>query len=78
MRTRIFWSGNSQAVRIPVGFRFDTDLVEIYRADNGDIVLRPASSPGDGFLALFDDFDESFIAALEGRDLTPPQERGPG
>ncbi len=75
MLTKVFQSGNSQAVRIPVDFRFDVDTVEIFRADNGDIVLRPARSSADEFLALFEGFDDSFIAALEDRDDAPPQER---
>ena len=29
MMTKVFQSGNSQAVRIPVDFRFDVDTVEI-------------------------------------------------
>jgi antitoxin VapB len=31
--TKVFKSGNSQAVRIPVEFQFDTDEVEIFRRD---------------------------------------------
>ena len=35
MRTaKVFRSGNSQAVRIPVEFQFDTDEVEIFRRDD--------------------------------------------
>lgn len=40
MLTRVFQSGNSQAVRIPLDFRFDVDTVEIFRAENGDVILR--------------------------------------
>jgi antitoxin VapB len=32
--TKVFKSGNSQAVRIPVEFQFDTDEVEIFRRDD--------------------------------------------
>lgn len=74
MQTRVFQSGNSQAVRIPADFRFDVDVVDIFRAENGDIVLRPVKS-GEPFLALFDDFDEDFLEALAQRDNIPPQER---
>jgi antitoxin VapB len=37
--TKVFKSGNSQAVRIPVEFQFDTDEVEIFRRDD-ELVLR--------------------------------------
>lgn len=40
MRTaKVFRSGNSQAVRIPAEFQFDTDEVEIFRRDD-ELVLR--------------------------------------
>ena len=39
MKAKVFMSGNSQAVRLPKEFRFDTDEVEIFRRD-GDVVLR--------------------------------------
>lgn len=37
--TRVFMSGNSQAVRLPKEFRFGTDEVEIFRRGN-EVVLR--------------------------------------
>jgi antitoxin VapB len=37
--TRVFRSGNSQAVRIPREFQFDADELEILRRDD-EIVLR--------------------------------------
>lgn len=77
MLTKVFQSGNSQAVRIPADFRLDVDTIEILRAPNGDIILRPPRTPADDFLALFEGFDDDFIAALEDRDHTPPQEREP-
>ena len=36
--TRIFMSGNSQAVRIPAELRLDADRVEIFRTADGDLV----------------------------------------
>lgn len=76
MITKVFQSGNSQAVRIPFDFRLDVDKVEILRGENDDIILRPIKSiPAMAFLDLFSDFDEDFIQALEQRDNNPPQER---
>ena len=76
MITKVFQSGYSQAVRIPVGFRLDIDTVEILHGENSDIILRSFKPKADmEFLALFEGFDEDFIEALENRDLTPPQER---
>lgn len=76
MRTKVFQSGNSQAVRIPFDFRFDVDTVEILQGQNGDVILRPVKLQADmEFLALFSNFDDDFIQALEDRDTSPPQER---
>ena len=47
------------------------------RAENGDLILRPVIDKGEAFLDLFSGFDESFIQALEDRDMTPPQDRDP-
>lgn len=37
--TRVFQSGNSQAVRLPKEFRFESDEVEIFRRGR-EVVLR--------------------------------------
>lgn len=47
---RIFQSGNSQAVRLPKEFRFNTDKVEIFRRGD-EIVLREKPSNA---LTIFD------------------------
>ena len=77
MLTKIFQRGGCQAVRIPKNFRFDGDTVEIFRAENGDVVLRaPQSSQrGDELFAVLAQFDDDFIARVQARDNEPPQER---
>jgi antitoxin VapB len=45
-RARVFWSGRSQAVRLPKAFRFSTNEVTIHRAGNA-IVLQPLEVPRD-------------------------------
>ena len=66
MMTKIFQSGNSQAVRRPVDFRFDVDTVDILHGENTDIIFRPFKPKADmEFLALFEGLDEDFIEALE-------------
>ena len=46
-KARVFQSGNSQAVRLPKAFRFQSKEVEIFRRGN-EVVLRekPASLAG--------------------------------
>jgi len=63
---RVFWSGRSQAVRLPKEFRFDSHAVSIWREGNR-VVLEPLEVPVDergwpiGFWDVFgalpDDFD---------------------
>ncbi|MCQ0988891.1 antitoxin [Jiella marina] len=43
---KVFRSGNSQAVRLPKDFRFETSQVEITR-DGDAVVLRPADRKRD-------------------------------
>jgi antitoxin VapB len=70
--TRVFQSGNSQAVRLPKEFRFDVDEVEILRQGD-DVILRvPQRSAAVIFDALAA-LPEDFMA--EGREDAPPQER---
>jgi antitoxin VapB len=67
---KVFWSGNSQAIRLPRDFRFppDIDEVEIHR--EGDrIILEPVQ---------VEEWPESFWRAFEGmpEDFErPPQRR---
>ncbi len=69
---RVFKSGNSQAVRLPKEFRFESDQVEIFRRGD-EIVLRERPTSA---IAIFD-----ALASLpedlmeEGRQDAPPQER---
>ena len=57
---RVFKSGNSQAVRLPKEFRFDSEEVEIFRRGE-EVVLREKS---DGMARAFD-----LIASLPIEDL---------
>lgn len=55
---KIFWSGNSQAVRLPKEFRFsaDTEEVEIHR-EGARIILEPMQ---------VEEWPESFWRAFDG------------
>ena len=76
-KARVFMSGRSQAVRIPVEYRFASDEVFIRRnPQNGEIILsehpqRPS------LMEIFAMIDAAGGAEelLVDRDATPPQER---
>ena len=76
--SRVFMNGNSQAVRIPQEFRFDTSRVEIFRNADGDLVLHPMPADrGAALLNALNGFDDAFVAALEKErsELLPMQDR---
>ncbi len=70
--TRVFKSGNSQAVRIPQEFQLDVEEVEILRQGD-DIILRKKKNDLSDVLDIFNNFPEDFMQ--EGRNDPPPQER---
>lgn len=76
--SRVFMNGNSQAVRIPQEFRFDTSQVEIHRNADGDLVLHPvAADRGAALLQALNAFDDEFAQLLQAdqREQPPMQER---
>ncbi len=64
MRTRLFKSGNSLAVRIPKELHFDApvDDVEIERVGN-TLVVRPIGAPLANVLEKFAAFSPGFLKA---------------
>lgn len=69
-KAKVFWSGRSQAVRIPKEFRFDTDEVTIRR--EGDVIIleqRHAEPPAEDAWGWIDRlpgrFSDSATAATE-------------
>ncbi len=59
---KLFYSGNSQAVRLPREFRFAEDRVYIKRMGNA-IVLLPLGDPWRSLLDGLDLFSEDFMEA---------------
>jgi antitoxin VapB len=75
-KAKVFYSGRSQAVRIPAEFRFTTDEVYMRRdQQSGSLILSecPEDSWSDVFQALdAAGFPDDF---MENRDQGLPQER---
>ena len=55
--TKVFKFGNSQAIRLPKEFRFNTNEVEIFRRGD-EVVLRERSRTAAEILAIFESFSE--------------------
>jgi antitoxin VapB len=70
--TRVFKSGNSQAVRIPKEFQFDVTELEIFQRGE-EVILRKKRDNLSDVMDIFASFPEDFME--EGRDDSPPQER---
>ena len=70
--TRVFKSGNSQAVRLPRDFRLSSGTVEITRRGN-ELILRERPSGLGRAFELLAGMPTDFMA--EGRIDQPPQRR---
>jgi antitoxin VapB len=71
-RAKIFWSGRSQAVRLPKDFRFQGDEVRIRRHGNA-LILEPVADNWSWLDSLAGKLDEDFVQAAD--EQPKPQER---
>ena len=65
-RAKVFWTGRSQAVRLPKDFRFDTDSVTI-RRDGKKVVLEPDTGWPEGWVESFSDVGDDFTRQPQGK-----------
>jgi antitoxin VapB len=68
----VFQSGDGQAVRLPKGFRFNGDKVEILQRGD-EIILRERKASAVDIFDILTTFPDDFMS--EGRVDMPPQER---
>jgi antitoxin VapB len=59
---KIFWSGRSQAVRLPKDFRFDAEKVRIRRHGNA-VILEPVTEDWAWLDAATGKLDEDFVSS---------------
>jgi len=71
-RAKIFWSGRSQAVRLPKDFRFDGKEVRI-RRHGSSVILESIAEDWSWLHAIAGKLDEDFVAATN--EQPEPQER---
>ncbi|MBI2383736.1 MAG: antitoxin [Gammaproteobacteria bacterium] len=69
---KLFWSGRSQAVRLPKNYRFDGKEVRIRRRGNA-VILEPVPESWDWLDAISGRLDQDFVGAVEEKPQT--QER---
>lgn len=59
-KAKVFWTGRSQAIRLPKEFRFETDTVLVHREGRAVVVEPLHEWPEryvDSFAGVADDFD---------------------
>jgi antitoxin VapB len=69
---KVFWSGRSQAVRLPKDFRFEGKEVRI-RRHGSSVILEPIAEDWNWLHAIAGKLDEDFVAATN--EQPEPQER---
>jgi antitoxin VapB len=71
-RAKIFWSGRSQAVRLPKDFRFQGDEVHIRRHGSA-VILEPVAADWSWLDSIAGELDEDFVRAVD--EPPEPQKR---
>jgi antitoxin VapB len=62
-RAKIFWSGRSQAVRLPKEFRFQGKEVRIRRRGSA-VILEPVADDWTWLDSIVGKLDEDFVRAI--------------
>jgi antitoxin VapB len=63
-KAKIFWSGRSQAVRLPRNFRFEGEEVRIRRHGSA-VILEPVTESWDWLDRIVGKLDADFLEAFE-------------
>ena len=75
---KLFANGRSQAVRLPVPFRFEGDEVYIRKdPETGEVILSAVPNSWEGFFDLRDALGQEVGDFLVDRADLPPQMRPP-
>jgi len=70
---KLFWSGRSQAVRLPKEFRFSGETVRIRRHGSA-VILEPVAEDWSWLDAIVGKLDDDFVQAV---DEHPEQQERP-
>lgn len=70
VKTKPFMAGNSQAIRLPKGFRVESEEVVITKREDGTLIITEQRSS-------FKDFFEARDRILDGEEITLEREHLP-
>jgi antitoxin VapB len=65
-KAKVFWTGRSQAVRLPKEFRFQTDTVLVRRQGRA-VVVEPVHEWPEGYVESFAGVPEDFARPSQGQ-----------
>lgn len=65
-KAKVFWTGRSQAVRLPKEFRFQTDTV-LVRREGRAVVVEPAHEWPEGYVKSFAGVPDDFARPSQGQ-----------
>lgn len=71
---KLFWTGNSQAIRLPKAFRFNTDKVRIEKQGN-KLIIEPVIQDWEWLDSLGQPDPSWAEAVVQGRQEMPVQHR---
>jgi len=72
LSSKVFKSGNSQAIRLPKEYRLDEEELYIQKVGSA-LILFPKTNPWEAFEKSLSEFSEDFMAG--GRNQPKAQER---
>lgn len=64
-KAKLFWTGRSQAVRLPKEFRFEGDAV-LVRREGDAVILEPARGWPAGYVESFTGVPDDFVRPPQG------------
>ena len=68
-KAKIFNNGNSQAVRLPKEFRFESKEVIIRKVENGVLLMSQDKNMWENWFDNLEEFSEDFTKILDSREI---------
>ena len=68
-KAKIFNNGNSQAVRLPKEFRFESKEVIIRKVENGVLLMPQDKNMWENWFDNLEEFSEDFTKILDSREI---------
>ena len=73
--TKVFKSGNSQAVRIPKDFQLDTESVFIRKNEAGELVISTHASKWNQLFNFINKNEAELKGFMDDREDLPPEDK---